>query len=39
VTFEGANHAFFNDTGGRYHADAGAGAYRRVLDWLARHLG
>lgn len=39
VTFPGVNHAFFNDTGGRYDANAAAQAYRRVLDWFARYLG
>jgi len=38
VTFPGADHAFFNDTGPRYDADAAAQAYRRVLDWFGRHL-
>jgi carboxymethylenebutenolidase len=38
VTFPGAGHAFFNDTGPRYDADAAAQAYRRVLDWFGRHL-
>jgi carboxymethylenebutenolidase len=39
VTYEGANHAFFNDTGPRYHPDAAAQAYAKVLDWFGRHLG
>jgi len=38
VTAPGADHAFFNDTGPRYNADAAAQAYRRVLDWFERHL-
>ena len=38
VTAPGADHAFFNDTGPRYDADAAAQAYRRVLDWFERHL-
>ena len=29
VTFPGADHAFFNDTGPRYNAAAAAEAYRR----------
>jgi carboxymethylenebutenolidase len=33
------NHAFFNDTGGRYDAEQAAAAYADVLDWLGRHLG
>ena len=39
VTFPGANHAFFNDTGMNYDADAAAEAWTRVLDWFARYLG
>ncbi|MGH3391314.1 MAG: dienelactone hydrolase family protein, partial [Actinomadura sp.] len=38
VTYEGANHAFFNDTGERYNATAATQAYQRVLDWFGRHL-
>ncbi len=36
--YPGANHAFFNDTGGAYNAAAAADAYRAVLDWFGRHL-
>jgi carboxymethylenebutenolidase len=39
VTEPDANHAFFNDTGERYNAAAAADAWRRVEDWLARHVG
>jgi carboxymethylenebutenolidase len=38
VTFPGAGHAFFNDTGQRYNARAAAQAYERVLSWFDRHL-
>ncbi|WP_240506646.1 dienelactone hydrolase family protein [Thermoactinospora rubra] len=38
VTFPGVNHAFFNDTGPRYDADAAAQAYQRMIDWFGRHL-
>ena len=38
VTFPGADHAFFNDTGQRYDAAAATTAYRQVLDWFGRHL-
>jgi carboxymethylenebutenolidase len=38
VTFPGADHAFFNDTGSRYDPRAAAQAYRRVLAWFARHV-
>jgi carboxymethylenebutenolidase len=39
VTYPGANHAFFNDTGPRYHPEAATQAYAKVLDWFGRHLG
>jgi carboxymethylenebutenolidase len=38
VTFTGADHAFFNDTGPRFNAAAMAEAYRRVLAWFDVHL-
>lgn len=37
-TFDGVDHAFFNDTGRNYDADAAAAAYEAMLDWLDRHL-
>ncbi|HEY6057977.1 MAG TPA: dienelactone hydrolase family protein [Candidatus Limnocylindrales bacterium] len=37
-TYPGVDHAFFNDTGGRYDATQAAAAWRDTLDWLARHL-
>ena len=37
-TFAGAGHAFFNDTGPRYNAEAAQQAYGEVLDWYAQHL-
>lgn len=39
LTEPGANHAFFNDTGDRYDPVAAADAWRRMLDWLAVHVG
>jgi carboxymethylenebutenolidase len=39
VTFEGADHAFFNDTGMRYNAQAARQAWTRVLGWFETHLG
>ena len=36
--FDGVDHAFFNDTGPRYDADAAAQAYQAMLDWFGRHL-
>ena len=37
-TFEGADHAFFNDTGARYNAPAATEAYADVLAWFDRYL-
>jgi carboxymethylenebutenolidase len=39
VTFPGVDHAFFNDTGGRYDRRAADAAYTRVLAWFRRYLG
>lgn len=36
--YEGANHAFFNDTGGAYNAAAAADAWQLTLAWSRRHL-
>jgi carboxymethylenebutenolidase len=38
VTYQGAGHAFFNDTGPRYNQEAATQAYQRMLDWFGRHL-
>ena len=38
VTVPGVDHAFFNDTGPRFNADAAATTYQRVLDWFGQHL-
>jgi len=35
LTFTGADHAFFNDTGARFNAPAAAEAYRRAIAWFA----
>jgi carboxymethylenebutenolidase len=37
-TFEGADHAFFNDTGARYDAAAAGEAWTAVLAWFGDHL-
>jgi carboxymethylenebutenolidase len=37
-TFEGVDHAFFNDTGPRYDAEAAREAYAALLAWFDRHL-
>jgi carboxymethylenebutenolidase len=39
VTFPGVDHAFFNDTGGRYNRAAADAAYKRVLAWFRRYVG
>ena len=39
VTYPGAGHAFFNDTGPRYDQAAATQAYAKVLDWFGQHLG
>jgi len=36
--FEGVDHAFFNDTGPRYDAEAADQAYQAMLDWFGEHL-
>jgi carboxymethylenebutenolidase len=38
VTFPGADHAFFNDTGPRYNPTAASDAYRRVLAWFRQYV-
>ena len=39
VVEQGANHAFFNDTGDRYDATAAADAWQRTEDWFTKYLG
>ncbi len=36
--FDGVDHAFFNDTGPRYDAEAAGRAYDALLTWFGRHL-
>jgi carboxymethylenebutenolidase len=38
VTVPGVDHAFFNDTGARYDAQAAAGIYQKLTDWFGTHL-
>jgi carboxymethylenebutenolidase len=38
VTYPGANHAFFNDTGPRYNATAAAAVYQKLTEWFGEHL-
>ena len=35
-TFEGVDHAFFNDTGPRYDEAAATEAYALLLDWFGQ---
>jgi carboxymethylenebutenolidase len=37
--YEGAHHAFFNDTRASYHPEAAADAWKRTLAWFRAHLG
>jgi carboxymethylenebutenolidase len=37
-TFAGAGHAFFNDTGPRYNAEAAEQAWQDMLDWYNQHM-
>lgn len=36
--YPGANHAFFNDTGPRYHEAAARDAWQQTLAWFRRYL-
>ena len=38
LVFEGADHAFFNDTGQRFNAKAAGEAWTAVLAWFKEHL-
>jgi carboxymethylenebutenolidase len=38
VTYPGVDHAFFNDTGARYHAGTAATVYGKLIDWFGRYL-
>ena len=37
-TYAGANHAFFNDTGTRYHPESAQAAWMETLAWFDQHL-
>ncbi|TPG33660.1 dienelactone hydrolase family protein [Mycolicibacterium hodleri] len=39
VVEQGADHAFFNDTGERYDPSAAADAWQRVQDWFTKYVG
>ncbi len=36
--YEGANHAFHNDTGQNYKPDAAADAWQKTLEWFGKYL-
>jgi len=36
--YPGADHAFFNDTGQRYHKESADDAWKRMLAWFDRYL-
>lgn len=38
VVYPGADHAFFNDTGPRYHPQAARLAWERAVEWFRRYL-
>lgn len=39
VVEEGADHAFFNDTGERYDPTAAADAWQKTQDWFSKYVG
>lgn len=39
VTYPGVDHAFFNDTGPRYNAEAAGEAWKKVLSWFGQYVG
>ncbi|MFQ6029138.1 MAG: dienelactone hydrolase family protein [Dehalococcoidia bacterium] len=38
ITYQGANHAFFNDTGRRYHPSSATQAWDETLSFFGQHL-
>jgi carboxymethylenebutenolidase len=38
VVYPGVDHAFFNDTGGRYDAAVAGQAYAKLTEWFSAHL-
>lgn len=38
ITYQGAGHAFFNETGQRYHAESAQKAWQRVQEWFTKYL-
>ena len=38
LVYEGADHAFFNETGQRYNAEAATQVYQELINWYNEHL-
>lgn len=38
MIYQGADHAFHNDTGGRYHPEAARDAWERMLAWFEKYV-
>jgi carboxymethylenebutenolidase len=38
VVYQGANHAFHNDTGAAYNAEAACDAWSRTVAWFNKYL-
>jgi carboxymethylenebutenolidase len=38
LIYPNADHAFFNDTGTRYNAEAAQDAWTKMLEWFDRYL-
>ena len=38
MIYQGADHAFHNDTGGRYHSEAARDAWERMLAWFEQYV-
>lgn len=38
MIYQGADHAFHNDTGGRYHPEAAKDAWERTLSWFEQYV-
>ena len=38
ISYPGTGHAFFNDTGQRYHQEAATAAWQETLGWFDKHL-
>lgn len=38
ITYPGADHAFFNDTGQRFHQASATAVWAKVIEWFGKHL-